>query len=89
MRHRPSTYRLLISACIIIAFICNIFPVHDKPFEQYIISQVTHNKDEFYDILKKAHDRVDNGQSRTLFLAIRDVANDDRIDISKFFHKKM
>lgn len=88
MRHRASTYRLLISACIIIAFICNIFPVHDKPFEKYIISQVTHNKDEFNDLLKKAHDRVDNEQSRTLFLAIRDVANDDRIDVSKFFHKK-
>lgn len=88
MRHRSSTYRLLISACIIIAFICNIFPVHDKPFEKYIISQVTHNKNEFNDLLKKAHDRVDNGQSRTLFLAIRDVANDDRIDISTFFHKK-
>lgn len=88
MRHRASTYRLLISACIIISFICNIFPVHDKPFEKYITSQVTHNKSEFNDLLKKAHDRVDNGQSRTLFLAIRDVANDNRIDVSKFFHKK-
>ena len=57
----------------------------DRPFEQYIVEQATAHKTEFAGVLKRAEDRVEDGEAPTLFIALRDIGMEDQVDYAKFF----
>jgi SecD/SecF fusion protein len=63
-----------------------MLPVHDRPFEEYISSSVTDGKSYFVEILRRARERVADGRSKSLYVAIRDVADDGNVDLSQFFN---
>jgi SecD/SecF fusion protein len=63
----------------------SITPLQDRPFEDYIISQVTADQAEFADVLQRGQARVDAGESPTLFIALRDLGVEEEIDFAKFF----
>ncbi|MDR2779044.1 MAG: protein translocase subunit SecD [Puniceicoccales bacterium] len=65
-----------------------MLPIHDRIPEQYIVSCVTNDKAAFEQLLQQARERLEGGQSKSLFLAIRDVANAEQVDLSQFFKNK-
>jgi SecD/SecF fusion protein len=73
---------------IILLAVQNILPIHDRIPEQYLASCVIHDKATFEELMKRAHGRLKTGQSKSLFLAIRDVADAEKIDLSRFFKNK-
>ncbi|MDR1890757.1 MAG: protein translocase subunit SecD [Puniceicoccales bacterium] len=88
MRNRGSFYRILSSLVIILLAIQSTLPIHDRIPEQYLVSCVTNGKADFEELLRRAHGRLETGQSRSLFLAIRDIADAEKIDLSQFFKNK-
>ncbi|MDR1457407.1 MAG: protein translocase subunit SecD [Puniceicoccales bacterium] len=88
MCNRKSFYRILLSLVIILLAVQNILPIHDRIPEQYLASCVTHDRAAFEELMRRAHERLEAGQSKSLFLAIRDIANAERIDLSRFFKNK-
>jgi SecD/SecF fusion protein len=46
--------------------------LQDRPFEDYIVAQVTAEEADFADLLQRAETRVDAKESPTLFIALRD-----------------
>ena len=63
----------------------SVTPLKDRPFEEYIVSQVTANESDFVDLLKRSGIRVEQGDSPTLFIALRDIGVDEGIDFSQYF----
>jgi len=78
-------WKFLLTATIIFWCAMSITPLRDRPFEEYIVAQVTAEQAEFADVLQRAEARVDAGESPTLFIALRDLGEAEGIDFAKFF----
>jgi SecD/SecF fusion protein len=78
-------WKFLLTSLIIFWCVISITPLRDRPFEDYIVAQVTAHEDEFSDLLDKGESRVEAGASPTLFIALRDLGVEDEIDYAKFF----
>ncbi|MDR1414047.1 MAG: protein translocase subunit SecD [Puniceicoccales bacterium] len=88
MRRKASFYRILLSLLAVCVAIFSILPLRDRPFEKYISSCVTHEKQKFDDLLNRAEERVSSGLSKSLCLAIRTIAEEENLDLSQFFRNK-
>ncbi|MDQ8194831.1 protein translocase subunit SecD [Coraliomargarita sp. SDUM461004] len=78
-------WKFLLTAAIIFWCVMSITPLQDRPFEDYIVAQVTADQADFNDVLQRAQARVDAGESPTLFIALRDLGVEEAIDFAKFF----
>ncbi len=78
-------WKFLLTAAIVWWCIISITPLQDRPFEQYIASQASADKDEFAAIMQRAQARVDSQESKTLFTALRELGVEEEIDYAKFF----
>ncbi len=89
-------WKLVITVALVFLCIVEILPLKDRPFEEYIVERAaTENyKDddgttvevsEFSDILKRAHERVESRKSKTLFLALKELGEEEDIDYVIYF----
>ena len=78
-------WKFLLTATIIFWCVMSVTPLRDRPFEEYIVSQVTANESDFVDLLKRSGIRVEQGDSPTLFIALRDIGVEEGIDFSQYF----
>ncbi|MDR3143991.1 MAG: protein translocase subunit SecD [Puniceicoccales bacterium] len=88
MRGRTLPRGILLSLAVILIAACNIFPVHDRPFDAHIVKCVTGNRDAFAAVMRRANDRVETGKSRSLYAAMMDVADEENLDLSQFFKNR-
>ena len=87
MRLKSSLYRVWVSLLIIIGALACMFPMRDRPFEQYIQSCVTHDREGFAHIMEQAQKKVHSCESKSLFLAIQEVASQESKDLSRSFRQ--
>tara|TARA_B110000093_G_C12964975_1_gene409177 strand:+ start:388 stop:2925 length:2538 start_codon:yes stop_codon:yes gene_type:complete len=78
-------WKFLLTAVIIFWCVAEISPLKDRPFEDYILEQATAEATEFASIMERAKIRVDSQESKTLFLALREMGAEDDIDYAVFF----
>jgi len=78
-------WKFLLTATIIFWCVMSITPLQDRPFEEYIVAQVTAHENEFDDLMDRAEERVEAGEAPTLFIALRDLGVEEEIDYAKFF----
>ena len=51
-------WKFLLTAAIIFWCVMSITPLQDRPFEEYILGQVTANEADFADLLQRAEAQV-------------------------------
>ncbi|MFT5623132.1 MAG: SecD/SecF fusion protein [Bacteroidia bacterium] len=78
-------WKFALTAVIIFWCVAEISPLKDRPFEDYILEQATAEATEFASIMERAKIRVDSQESKTLFLALREMGSEDDIDYAVFF----
>jgi SecD/SecF fusion protein len=78
-------WKLALSALIVAWALLNLLPLSDTPFEEFLPTQVQAQQEEFDAVLAMAEARLASGESTTLYLALRDVAKDQKIDLQPFF----
>jgi SecD/SecF fusion protein len=78
-------WKFLLTAAIIFWCVMSITPLQDRPFEEYILGQVTAKEADFADLLQRAEARVEAAESPTLFIALRDLGVEEAIDFAQFF----
>ncbi len=94
-------WKFALTALIVFWCFASITPLKDRPFEDYIVSQaasenyVAEGKDgeadeeidvsEFSAIMERAQARVADGSASTLFIALRDMGIEERIDYAIYF----
>lgn len=78
-------WKFLLTATIIFWCVMSITPLQDRPFEDYIVAQVTAEEAAFADLLQRAETRVEMGDAPTLFIALRDLGVEEGVDYAKFF----
>ena len=78
-------FKFALTAVILFWCVAEISPLKDRPFEDYIVAQATAETAEFGVIMERAQARVDSKQSKTLFLALREMGAEENIDFALFF----
>lgn len=78
-------FKFALTAVILFWCVAEISPLKDRPFEDYIVAQATAETAEFGALMERAQARVDSKQSKTLFLALREMGAEENIDFALFF----
>ena len=89
-------WKLITTVALVFLCIVEILPLKDRPFEEYIVErsatedyenddEETVEVSEFSNILQRAHDRVEAQESKTLFLALRELGEEENIDYAIYF----
>ncbi len=89
-------WKFILTVLLIFWCVAEIFPLKDRPFEKYIVDRAIaedyENDDgvaievsRFSAILQQAQARVDAGEAKTLFLALRSIGVEEDIDYSVYF----
>ena len=78
-------WKFLLTATIIFWCLMSVTPMKDRPFEEFLIGQVTANESDFTELVKRSKIRVEDGDSPTLFIALRDLGVEEDVDFSQYF----
>lgn len=78
-------WKFLLTAGTLLWCLASITPLKDRPFEDYLRSQVTADLADFEAIYTRAEARVAERQAPTLFIALRDLAKEEGINYAQFF----
>lgn len=78
-------WKFILTAAIVFWCYASITPLQDRPFEDYIVDQATAETEEFTGVMERANARVESGQSKTLFMALRELGAEEEINYAKFF----
>ncbi len=74
-------WKLIFAAVVVGWAALSLVPVQDTPFEEFIEVRPTDNVEEFGLLLERAKARVDDGTDSTLYLAIKNIAQEEDIDL--------
>ena len=78
-------WKFLLTAGTLFWCLASITPLQDRPFEDYLRSQVTADVADFEAIYARAEARVTERQAPTLFIALRDLGKEEGINYAEFF----
>lgn len=82
---KRNLWKITLTAFIGAWAISSILPLQDTPFNDYIQEQVTAETSEFESLMAQASEKVTNGEAPTVFIALKQIGQEQRIDLSKFF----
>ena len=63
----------------------SMLPLQDTPFNEYIEAEVGAQPTEFQALVAQASERVTSGAAPSLFVALKQIGAEQRLDLSRFF----
>ncbi|MEZ5278453.1 MAG: protein translocase subunit SecD [Opitutaceae bacterium] len=76
-------WKFIVALVVVGWAVLNLVPVRDTPFATYLEDHTTAAG--FDDLLARATESVDSGTYPSLYIALREIANGEQIDLSQFF----
>lgn len=80
---KRNLWKLVLSFTIVLWALLSLLPLQDRNVPDYIASRVETRQTEFQALLAEAKSRFDAKQTPSVFVALRDIANERRIDLAK------
>jgi len=78
-------WKLSLSLVIVLWAILSLYPLKDRPFTDYAKGEVSAQSVEFGRLMERASERVASGRNQSVFVALKQIANEEKTDLSKFF----
>ena len=82
---RQNLWKLLLSVAILIWAVAELVPIKNREFDGYIRAPATATSAEFINVMKDASDRVASKQAQTVFVALKQIGKERKLDLSQFF----
>jgi SecD/SecF fusion protein len=82
---RRNLWKTVVTVGIVLWAVLTIIPVKDRKFDDYIRTEATAKRTEFAALMQKASDRVKAGQAQSVFMALKQIGREEKIDLSQFF----
>ncbi|MBW7893667.1 MAG: protein translocase subunit SecD [Opitutaceae bacterium] len=82
---RRNLWKLTLSLAIVIWAVATLLPLQDRPFAEYLKSEVSAKPAEFLRLLEEAGARKDTGQAQSEFVALKQIGKERKIDYSQYF----
>lgn len=82
---KRNLWKLTLSLAIVLWALSSLLPLNDRPFTDYVKIEATAKTAEFAALLKRAEDRVQAGQASSAFVALKRIAQEEKIDLASYF----
>ncbi|MDD2765186.1 MAG: protein translocase subunit SecD [Opitutaceae bacterium] len=82
---RQNLWKLLLSIAIVSWAVAELVPLKDRPFTAYIRTEAKAYAPEFAAVLKQAQERVASKQAPSVFMALKQIGREQKLDLSRFF----
>ncbi len=82
---RQNLWKILLSLALIGWAVVELIPLQDRPFDQYLQSQVRAKSTEFAALMREAQGREAALNVQSVFVPLKQVAAERKIDLSEFF----
>lgn len=76
-------WKLIVALVVVGWAALNLIPVRDTPFKTYLEENAT--EPGFTEILDDATARIDAGESPSLYMALKQIGEEDQIDLTRYF----
>src|SRR5688572_22459649 len=83
---KRNLWKLVLSFTIVLWALLSLMPLTDRDVPEYIAGEVQTKNAEFQTLLGEAKARFDAKQAPSVFVALRDIANERRIDLAKEYY---
>ena len=85
---KRNLWKLTLSCAIVLWAVSSLLPINDRDFPDFVKSEASAKPAEFTTLLADATTRYEKGESPSVFIALRDIANERDIDLAQFFPEK-
>jgi SecD/SecF fusion protein len=83
---RQNLWKLTLCAAIVLWAAFNLVPLKDQDFGAYAKAEADSAKSaQFATLLTRASERVKSGQAQSVFVALKQIGREDKLDLSQFF----
>jgi len=82
---KRNLWKLSLSTLIVLWAVASLFPLKDQPFPDYIKSKASAERAEFTRLVDEAEALVAAGESPSVFVALKQLGKERKIDLAKHF----
>ncbi|HEX2099569.1 MAG TPA: protein translocase subunit SecDF, partial [Candidatus Synoicihabitans sp.] len=82
---KRNLWKIVVSGALVLWAVTSILPLNNTPFAQYAQSQVGTRQAEFESVMREASDRVTSGRAPSVFVALKQIGAERKLDLSQFF----
>lgn len=82
---RRNLWKLILSAAIVAWAVSSILPLQDREFGQYVSTASEAKQADFAKLMTKVSERVKSGQAPSVYVALKQIGREEKIDLSQYF----
>jgi len=82
---RQNLWKVILSAVVLVWAAFSLLPLKDLPFGDYVKEQASAKNAQFATLMTKASERVKSGQASSVYVALKQIGHEDKVDLSQFF----
>jgi SecD/SecF fusion protein len=82
---RANLWKLIASAALVLWSVTTLIPLKDQPFGDYIKQESSAKPAEFAKLMSDASARVSTGRAPSLYVALKQLGAEQKLDLSQFF----
>jgi SecD/SecF fusion protein len=82
---KRNLWKIVLSALIMAFAVAELLPLQDQPFADYVRAHVTSNSIDFDKLLDDAATRVNSHQAPSVFVALKQIATERKVDLTQYF----
>ena len=82
---RRHLWKLTLSAVLVLWAVFTLLPLKDQPFSDYVKKEATAKPAELAKLMGDASARVQSGRAPSVFVALKQIGAEQKIDLSQFF----
>ena len=78
-------WKLTLSLAVVLWALSSLLPIQDRPFADFAKDKAKTKSSEFVALIKESSDRVVSKQSSSVFVALKAIAKERKIDLTQYF----
>ncbi len=82
---KSNFWKLTLSLLVVIWAVVSLFPIQDQPFADFAKDKAEVKAADFAALIKESSDRVVAKQSPSVFVALKSIAKERKIDLTQYF----
>ena len=82
---RRNLWKLSLTLAIVLWAIFTLLPLQDQPFGDYVRKEASAKPAEFSNLMAKVDARIKSGQAATVYVALKQIGLEEKLDLSQFF----
>ena len=82
---RQNLWKVILSAVVLLWAVFSLLPLKDQNFGDYVKSEASAKNAQFATLMTKASERVKSGKAPSVYVALKQIGHEEKLDLSQFF----